>query len=398
MPFTHPVPDWNAQGAEPPESLRTNGWQINQKPPADYFNWFFYNSAKAIIELQLEAINIDQKGAPDGLATLGADGKVPVSQLNVSAPPDASTTVKGVVQLSNSTTSTSEVLAATPKAVKDAKDGLSAQIGILSDSVVPYGTASGTNAKTISITDGFATLKTGLALSFKNTTANTGAVTLNVNGLGAKPVVKSGGTALSSGNLKAGGVYTVRFDGTSFILQGEGGGGNLQPNQALAGFTFTNDSGEQVGVGDADLIASNIKTGIDIFGVTGTLIPDQITSFIPGTLVEIANKSTEVVTPGDQPYKKIGEIQVKRGGTVRVSFNMSVDHSAWRAYGRVYVNGVAVGSERSTSSVTSSAFTENITVEAGDLVQLYAKGTYTLRTHSFKILIGNTLDYATVIS
>ncbi|MDX5982274.1 phage tail protein [Exiguobacterium profundum] len=135
MPFTHPAPDWNAQGAEPPESLRTNGWQINQKPPADYFNWFFYNSAKAIIELQLEAINIDQKGVPDGLATLGADGKVPASQLNVSAPPDASTTVKGVVQLSNSTTSTSEELAATPKAVKDAKDGLSAQIGILSDKV-----------------------------------------------------------------------------------------------------------------------------------------------------------------------------------------------------------------------------------------------------------------------
>lgn len=81
MPFTHPAPDWNAQGAEPPESLRTNGWQINQKPPADYFNWFFYNSAKAIIELQLEAINTDQKGVANGVATLGANGKVPSSQL-----------------------------------------------------------------------------------------------------------------------------------------------------------------------------------------------------------------------------------------------------------------------------------------------------------------------------
>lgn len=135
MPFTHPVPDWNAQGAEPPESLKTTGWAINQRPPADYFNWFFYNTAKAIIELQLEAINIDQKGVANGVASLGADGKVPASQLNVSAPADASTTTKGVVQLSNSTTSTSETLAATPKAVKDAKDGLSAQIGILSDKV-----------------------------------------------------------------------------------------------------------------------------------------------------------------------------------------------------------------------------------------------------------------------
>ena len=128
MPFTHPVPDWNAQGAEPPESLKTAGWGINQKPPADYFNWFFYNSAKAIIELQLEAINTDQKGVPNGVATLGVDGKVPASQLNVSAPPDATTSTKGVVQLSNSTTSTSETLAATPKAVKTVDD----KIGTLS--------------------------------------------------------------------------------------------------------------------------------------------------------------------------------------------------------------------------------------------------------------------------
>lgn len=121
------------------------------------------------------------------------------------------------------------------------------KIGILSDSVVPYGTASGTNAKTISITDGFATLKTGLALSFKNTTANTGAVTLDVNGLGAKSVVKSGGTALSSGNLKAGGVYTVRYDGTSFILQGEGGSGNALASDLLSGKTASTDAGDITG-------------------------------------------------------------------------------------------------------------------------------------------------------
>ena len=71
-------------------------------------------------------------GANSGLATLGSDGKVPSSQLNVSAPADATTTTKGVVMLEDSTTSTSVTKAATPKSVKDAKDGLSAQIGILS--------------------------------------------------------------------------------------------------------------------------------------------------------------------------------------------------------------------------------------------------------------------------
>ena len=91
------------------------------------------NTADVVRDFNALANAVDNKaGASDGLATLGADGKVPASQLNVSAPADATTSTKGVVQLSNSTTSTSEALAATPKAVKDAKDGLSAQIGILS--------------------------------------------------------------------------------------------------------------------------------------------------------------------------------------------------------------------------------------------------------------------------
>lgn len=71
-------------------------------------------------------------GENGGLATLGTDGKVPSSQLSISAPADATTSVKGIVMLEDSTTSTSVTKAATPKSVKDAKDGLSAQIGILS--------------------------------------------------------------------------------------------------------------------------------------------------------------------------------------------------------------------------------------------------------------------------
>lgn len=91
------------------------------------------NTADVVRDMNALANAVDSKaGASDGLATLDASGKVPASQLNVSAPADATTTTKGVVQLSSSTTSTSETLAATPKAVKDAKDGLSTQIGILS--------------------------------------------------------------------------------------------------------------------------------------------------------------------------------------------------------------------------------------------------------------------------
>jgi len=87
----------------------------------------------------------------------------------------------------------------------------------------------------------------GMAVAVKINVDNTGASTLNVNGLGAKAIKKPNGNDVSAGNLKTGSVYTFRYNGTNFILQGEGGSGNAQPSEVLSGKTFTNDIGEQTG-------------------------------------------------------------------------------------------------------------------------------------------------------
>lgn len=161
-----------------------------------------------------------------------------------------------------------------------------AALQAVSNALVHYGEASGTNVKSMTITSFTGDLLPGLGLTFKNTTANTDAVMLNVNGKGAKSIVKNGGTPLASGNLKAGGVYTVRYDGTNFILQGEGGSGNATPTDVVAGKTFTNDNGEQVGLGDPNLVPSNIKKGTTIYGVTGDSLMYESgrVMFGPGTI------------------------------------------------------------------------------------------------------------------
>lgn len=59
----------------------------------------------------------------------------------------------------------------------------------------------------------------GQEFSFKANTANTGAATLNVNGLGAKTIVKGVNTTLADNDILADQIVTVRYDGTNFVLQ-----------------------------------------------------------------------------------------------------------------------------------------------------------------------------------
>jgi hypothetical protein len=60
---------------------------------------------------------------------------------------------------------------------------------------------------------------TGMVVRFKANTINTGAATLNVNGLGAKTIVKGVSTTLDSGDIAASQFITVVYDGTNFVMQ-----------------------------------------------------------------------------------------------------------------------------------------------------------------------------------
>ncbi len=104
------------------------------------------------------------------------------------------------------------------------------------------GTANGLTA-TI---DGLTSYKNGLAVSFPATSNSTAAMTLNINGLGAIPIKKANGSALS--NAKANGVYTVRYRAGAFILQGEGGEyGNAKETDVVQGVTFGTEQGLKTG-------------------------------------------------------------------------------------------------------------------------------------------------------
>ena len=84
---------------------------------------------------------------------------------------------------------------------------------------------------------------------FQADIANTGAFTLNVNSLTAKPVVKRGATALIAGDIGPA-PYTVMltYDGTSWEMEGQGAHGLIysdvvqNANKVLAGPTTGGDA------------------------------------------------------------------------------------------------------------------------------------------------------------
>jgi len=77
-------------------------------------------------------------------------------------------------------------------------------------------------------------LATGMVVSFSANTANTDGATLNVNSLGAKAILKNHDTALATGDIEAGQVVTVVYDGTQFQMQSQtaSGGGASAATQA----------------------------------------------------------------------------------------------------------------------------------------------------------------------
>lgn len=80
--------------------------------------------------------------------------------------------------------------------------------------------AGASDAYAVTLSPVPASYTTGMTVRFKANTVNTGATTLNVNGLGAKDIRKGNNAVLADGDIAAGSVVEVVYDGTNFRLIG----------------------------------------------------------------------------------------------------------------------------------------------------------------------------------
>jgi len=100
--------------------------------------------------------------------------------------------------------------------------GISTKSTVVGGHIPWYAVDAGTSANTYVVSLGSGTsaptaLAAGMMISFLPANTNTGASTLNVNGIGATAIVFNG-VAVPAGDIAKGIITTVQYDGTSFEL------------------------------------------------------------------------------------------------------------------------------------------------------------------------------------
>ena len=315
-----------------------------------------------------------------------------------------------------------------------------------------YPTATGTGTA-IAVTTGYFELVAGRSLTFIASANNSGAATtLNADGTGAKNLYKPNTT--DAPTIISGKAYTVWYNGTSFFVKASAEGdavagdvikdktfsndedtgitgtleltGNAAVGDVLATKTFYNTDpktkrtgtmpnrgtvstdisakatevtiaqGYHSGSGkvkisateQAKILPENIKEDVSILGVTGTL-----GKFEAGDYLLVISSEDRFLS--DTSYTKVKEFLIKKTGTYRVSFELSTNDytgESW-AYGRIYKNGTAIGTERSRNLTSYVTFTEDFAFTVGDYCQLYLASSSSKYARAKNLKLGISFDY-----
>ena len=153
------------------------------------------------------------------------------------------------------------------------------------------GTAAGTDTYTVTLAPVITSYTTRAYYLIKFTNANTGASTINMNTIGAKDLKKEGTAALASGDIPAGHVGVLYYDGTNMVLCNPKTAGSTAATQAEqeAGSSITvmttpgrqqyHPSAAKVWVNFNGIGTPAVTVGYNVASITDNAVGDYTISF-----------------------------------------------------------------------------------------------------------------------
>ena len=148
-------------------------------------------------------------------------------------------------------------------------------------------------------------------------------------------------------------------------------GTDIDADKDWAGKAITNIGALQIR-GNIDLMGAGTVQNPNIYALAAVSVSET------GDATYLAGSDDAEETTMSGEYVKLKQftipVGVQNGSTVLTSFRLwNTGGVIINAYGRIYVNGAAVGTERGTPG--TATFTESISVRGGDTVELWAKAT-----------------------
>jgi hypothetical protein len=245
--------------------------------------------------------------------------------------------------------------------------GVPATAAVQDGSILFASDTGAANAYVITLGTVPAAYTTGMEIRFKATNANSGASTINVNALGLKSIKKQSATALASGDILAGQIVVLDYDGTNFQMQSQTAAVGSSGITALTGDVTATGPGSAgatvalVGGATAANVATSVTstTNATTANTINTIVKrDGTGSFSAGTITAVtAVNSVDVGSTGNFSQTGAGTFGTATGA---VSLNGNTTIAGAKTFssgtGAVTLNGATTVSGTNTFSTGTGVF------------------------------------------
>lgn len=263
-----------------------------------------------------------------------------VDSASIAGGSNASTTTQGLVEIATqaevdagtSTGGTGAKLVATPDLIRSK---------LVSDYAVD---SVGTDSYAITIAPAITAYTAGQTFTFKAGTANTGACTLNVSGLGAKTIKKDVSSDLVTGDILANQIVKVVYDGTNMQLVSKSSYPQQYVNKFSNGTTTKNA---------AD--ASTTQTIAHGLGVAPSSVKISALLLVNVSVDSKTIKAETVYNGTTQSSRSI--YNVSGGYTLDTTFSLNADNSSSHTRGVVTVDATNISIAWTKTSTPTGTYT-----------------------------------------